>query len=152
MAATKDSQNNPDKASEPLLMVISGLTLDQARITEYHASNTPTRWSHLLNRPVPVSPTDTQSDQSASTVYQLVFPEPEIHISKGSELDTTQRTDVESPTPTSTIRGNAADSIQTEQRTTNASSTLCVSSDTTDSPNIMSGDLLVSETSAVLKA
>ena len=123
-------------------MVTSGFTLDQAGITEYHATDSPTRWSHLLNRPVPVSPTDTQSDQSASTVDQPVFPEPEIHVSKGSELDTTQRTDAESPTPTSTICGNAADSIQTEQRTTNTSSTLHVSS----------GDLLVSEISAVLKA
>ena len=152
MAATKDSLNNPDKASEPLLVVTSGLTLDQAEITEYHATDIPTRWSCLLNRPVPVSPTDTQSSQAASTVDQLVFPEPEIHISKASKLDTTQGTDAESPTPTATIRGNTVDSMQTEQHTTNAFSTICVSSDTTDSPNIMSGDLLVSETSVVLKA
>ena len=152
MAATKDSLNNPVKASEPLLVVTPGLTLDQAGITEYHATDAPTRWSRLLNRPIPRSPTDTQSDHLASIVDQPVFPKPEIHIFKGSELDTTQGTDAESPTPTSSIRGNAADSIQTQQRTTNTSSTLRVNSNTTDSPNIMSGDLLVSETSAVLKA
>ena len=81
-AATKESLNNPEPVNEPLLVVTSGLTLDQARITEYHPTNASTRWSHLLNRPVPVSPNDTPSNQSTTTVSQLVFSEPEIHISK----------------------------------------------------------------------
>ena len=108
MTATKESLNNPAAASKPLLVVTSGLTLDQVGITEYHSTNTPTRWSCLLNRPVPVSPTDTQNNQAASTVSQPVFPEPEIQpvllgpqadVSKTSEVNTLPGISVEPPTP-----------------------------------------------------
>ena len=61
-------------------MVTSGLTLDQAGITEYHPTDASTRWSCLLNRPVPVPPKNTSSNQTTATVNQPVFQEPEIEL------------------------------------------------------------------------
>ena len=80
-SAAKEVLTNLDPTNEPLLMVTSGLTLDQPGLTEYHSTSTTTRWSHLLNRPVPVSPNNTTDSQNITTSNQPVFPEPEIEIS-----------------------------------------------------------------------
>ena len=144
-AAAKESLNNPAAVNEPLLLVTSGLTLDQAGITEYHPANAPTRWSCLLNKPVPVSPTDTPSNQSASTVSQLVFPEPEIHVSKATEGDTSQGLNIKPPS--ATICGNIVDKSQIEDCTTDASPTLRDNSDITELSDTVSGKAPVSETS-----
>ena len=105
-------------------------------------------WTDPFQCP-PLTPQVVKQLQQLTNRFSL---NTEIHVSKASEVDTSQGTNAESHTPTTTIRGNAVDSMQTEQHTTNASSTLCVSSDTTNSPNNMSGDLRVSETPAVLMA
>ena len=76
-AATKESLTNTDLASEPLLVVMSGLTLDPTGLTKYHATSTPTRWSHLLNKPVPTSPEDTADSLSTPSINQPMFPGPE---------------------------------------------------------------------------
>ena len=65
---------------EPLLVVMTGLSLDQPGLTEYAYDGTTTRWSHLLNRPVPVSPKETRESCNIKLMNQLVFPEPEIEI------------------------------------------------------------------------
>ena len=78
-AAVKEVLSNPDPTNEPLLMVTTGLTLDQPGLSEFHSTST--RWSHLLNRPVPVSPNDTSDSQQIAISNQPVFPEPEIEIS-----------------------------------------------------------------------
>ena len=75
----KEVLTNPVPTNEPLLMVTTGLTLDQPGLTEFHSTST--RWSRLLNRPVPVSPNDTSDSQQITISNQPVFPEPEIEIS-----------------------------------------------------------------------
>ena len=79
-AAAKEALINPDPITEPLLVVMTGLPLDQPGLTEYTYDSTTTRWSHLLNRPVPVSPKETSVSCNVEPINQPVFPEPEIEI------------------------------------------------------------------------
>ena len=169
--AAKESLNNPDPVNEPLLVVTSGLTLDQARITEYHPTDAPTRWSHLLNRPVPVSPKDTSSNQTTTTVNQPVFPEPEIELpnithapprtdttdddipkvlqEQKEPVDATQGHNVEPPSTTlkvSTTRGNTLDKVQTDICTTDAPDTSRGNSKTTETSDTMHGNKACEDT------
>ena len=98
-AAAKEVLTNPDPTDEPLLVVTTGLTLDQPGLTEFHSTST--RWSHLLNRPVPVSPNDTSDSQQIAISNQPVFPEPEIEIS--DIPSTSYRTDL---THNETVQAN----------------------------------------------
>ena len=162
-AAAKEALTNPNPVTEPLLVVMTGLSLDQPGLTEYAYDGTPTRWSRLLNRPVPISPKETGESCNVEQINQPVFPEPEIeipeaqfppntsiittthgnspasdHCTKASISSTAIHTTIHGNTPVSkdTTRGNNPDTPDMPSTDTMRGNTAnMVSTDTTRSNN-----------------
>ena len=166
MATAKKALINPNPVMEPLLVVTTGLSLDQPGLTKYAYDGTTTRWSHLLNRPVPVSPKETRESCNIELMNQPVFPEPEIEIPEvQSPSNTTIITTTHGNSPVSdqcttasisstavntTIHGNTS----VLKDTTHGNNPDTVSTDTIcgNTPSIVSTDTTSSNNSEMVKA